>query len=101
MTQRPVRRQTSSPRAPRPNGEGTAAVAGTATCTAGGSAAKVNAVEDVVFVIPVFNEGSVIAEVVEGLLATGARVVCVNDGSRDSSAMEIDRSGAFLVDHPM
>jgi glycosyltransferase involved in cell wall biosynthesis len=61
----------------------------------------VGRVEDVVFVIPVFNEGAVIAGVVAGLLDLGARVVCVNDGSKDDSADEIVRSGAFLVDHPM
>lgn len=56
---------------------------------------------DVAFVVPVYNEASVIAEVIAGIKTVTPHVVCVNDGSRDASAAEIVRAGAYLVDHPI
>ena len=51
--------------------------------------------------IPVFNEGPVIASVVKDILQHCPHVVCVDDGSRDSSASEIVAAGAYLVSHPI
>lgn len=56
---------------------------------------------DVAFVVPVYNEASVIGDVIAEILKVTPYAVCVNDGSRDTSAAEIVRAGAFLVDHPI
>jgi glycosyltransferase involved in cell wall biosynthesis len=58
-------------------------------------------VEDVAFVVPVFNEERVIGSVVKGILVHCPNVVCVNDGSTDNSEREILDSGAYLVNHPI
>mgnify|MGYP001260774026 CR=1 FL=1 len=57
--------------------------------------------EDVWVVIPVYNEGQVIADVVEHVLETFPNVVCVDDGSGDDSADKIAGTGAHLVRHPI
>ena len=64
-------------------------------------AAGTSEFDDVWVIIPVYNEGSVIADVVEGLLPTFPHVVCVDDGSRDDSAERIFHTGAHLVSHPV
>ncbi|WP_210438365.1 glycosyltransferase family 2 protein [Nocardioides xinjiangensis] len=56
---------------------------------------------DVAFVVPVYNEASVIGDVIADILKVTPYAVCVNDGSRDGSAAEIVKAGAFLVDHPI
>ncbi|MGC9669950.1 glycosyltransferase family 2 protein [Planosporangium sp. 12N6] len=56
---------------------------------------------DVWVVIPVYNEEKVIADVVEKVLATFPNIVCVDDGSTDSSAAEILGTRAHLVRHPI
>ena len=58
-------------------------------------------VDDVAFVIPVYNEASVIGDVVAAVLEVTPHVVCVNDGSRDTSGAEIMKAGAYLVNHPI
>ncbi|GAA2013067.1 glycosyltransferase [Catenulispora yoronensis] len=57
--------------------------------------------DDVWIVIPVYNEGSVIGEVVENTRRTFPNIVCVDDGSRDDSAARIADTGAHLVRHPV
>lgn len=52
-------------------------------------------------VVPVYNEGQVIREVVQNALKTFPNIVCVDDGSRDNSADEVRQSGAHLVSHPV
>jgi glycosyltransferase involved in cell wall biosynthesis len=56
---------------------------------------------DVWLIVPVFNEGQVIGEVVRNARKTFANIVCVDDGSRDNSAAEIRSAGAHLVRHPV
>ena len=56
---------------------------------------------DVWLIVPVFNEGQVIAEVVRAARKTFPNIVCVDDGSRDNSAEEIKAGGAHLVKHPV
>lgn len=58
-------------------------------------------VRDVAFVVPVYNEASVIGDVIAQVKQVTPHVVCVNDGSRDASAAEILKAGAYLVDHPI
>lgn len=56
---------------------------------------------DVAFIIPVYNEAKVVRDVVERVLERFDTVVCVNDHSRDDSAREIERTGAYLINHPI
>jgi glycosyltransferase involved in cell wall biosynthesis len=57
--------------------------------------------DDVWVIIPVYNEGQVITDVVDGVLPTFPNVVCVDDGSRDDSIEKIFHTGAHLVSHPV
>lgn len=52
-------------------------------------------------VIPLYNEASVIADVIAGLLPHFTHVVCVDDGSSDGSARIAAEAGAHLVQHPI
>jgi polyprenyl-phospho-N-acetylgalactosaminyl synthase len=56
---------------------------------------------DVCVVIPVFNEASVVGDVVRELRETYPLVVCVDDGSSDESAQTVLAAGAVLVRHPI
>lgn len=56
---------------------------------------------DVWVVIPLYNEATVIAEVVEGLLLAFSNVVCIDDGSADGSGAIARAAGARLVTHPI
>lgn len=56
---------------------------------------------DTCVVIPVFNEEQVIADVITGVLAEFDHVVCVDDGSTDSSVAQILGTSARLVRHPV
>jgi glycosyltransferase involved in cell wall biosynthesis len=51
--------------------------------------------------MPVYNEASVVAEVIQELVNLGMVVIAVDDGSSDASAHEIDRAGALRVTHPI
>lgn len=52
-------------------------------------------------IVPVYNESAVIKSVVNGVLRHFDIVVCVNDGSTDSSSKEIAQTDAYLVEHPI
>ena len=52
-------------------------------------------------IIPLFNEGSVIFDVVQQARETFPNIVCVDDGSTDDSAENARRAGAHLVRHPI
>lgn len=52
-------------------------------------------------VIPLYNEATVIGEVVRGLLPVFPNVVCVDDGSRDGSGGLAAAAGACVVTHPI
>lgn len=51
--------------------------------------------------IPVYNEGQVVADVIRAVRKQFRYVVCVDDGSRDNSAAEIVAGGGMLVQHPI
>lgn len=51
-------------------------------------------------IIPLFNEGAVIGDVIRHVRTVFANVVCVDDGSSDHSADEALGAGAHLVPHP-
>ena len=52
-------------------------------------------------IVPAFNEEQVIGDVVAGLRSVFANVVCVDDGSRDTTADVALRAGANVVPHPV
>lgn len=56
---------------------------------------------DAVVVIPLFNEASIIGDVITGLLPSFAHVVCVDDGSTDGSGDVAAAAGARVVTHPV
>lgn len=55
--------------------------------------------DDAWVIIPVFNEATVIAQIVEDLRTAFPHIVCVDDGSTDGSARKIAATGAHLVRH--
>jgi glycosyltransferase involved in cell wall biosynthesis len=57
--------------------------------------------EDVWLVVPLYNEAAVIADVVGQARSVFPNIVCVDDGSRDSSADRAERAGAAVVRHPV
>ncbi|MBC7305978.1 MAG: glycosyltransferase family 2 protein [Dietzia sp.] len=52
-------------------------------------------------IVPCFNEGTVIEEVLASARETFPNIVAVDDGSADDSAAAIHRAGAHLVRHPV
>jgi len=57
--------------------------------------------DDTWVTIPVFNEATVLGQVVGELSGTFPNVVCVDDGSADGSSAQIASTGAHLVRHPV
>jgi glycosyltransferase involved in cell wall biosynthesis len=57
--------------------------------------------ERVAIIIPVYNEGTVIKEVVRSALKYFKHVICVDDGSRDNSIQEIAKTKAYRIMHPI
>jgi glycosyltransferase involved in cell wall biosynthesis len=55
--------------------------------------------DNVYIVVPVYNEAPVIRRVIDELHSKFTNVICVNDGSSDSSANEISETSATLVNH--
>lgn len=52
------------------------------------------------FVVPLFNEATVVGDVIRDLRERYPLVVCVDDGSRDGSASVAAEAGAVVVRHP-
>lgn len=52
------------------------------------------------FVVPLFNEGTVVGDVIRDLRTRYPLVVCVDDGSGDDSAQVARDAGAAVVRHP-
>lgn len=52
-------------------------------------------------VVPLYNEATVIADVVRGAREVFPNVVCVDDGSADDSARQAALAGAYVVAHPV
>ncbi|WP_314191285.1 glycosyltransferase family 2 protein [uncultured Arthrobacter sp.] len=51
--------------------------------------------------MPVYNEASVVGNVIRGLLPDFPNVVCVDDGSSDGSQSVASQAGAVVVQHPV
>nr|VDG62170.1 glycosyl transferase [Streptococcus thermophilus] len=56
---------------------------------------------DTWLIVPCYNEGPVISQVLANALQTFPNIVAVNDGSSDDSAAQIHAAGAHLVNHPV
>lgn len=56
---------------------------------------------DTWLIVPCYNEGTVIFDVLKNARETFPNIVGVNDGSADDSAAQIRAAGAHLVDHPV
>jgi len=57
--------------------------------------------QDVAIIVPVYNEGQVVAEVVNEVASIFPNIICINDGSADNSAEEVGKTPAVLIDHPI
>src|SRR6201988_1156306 len=57
--------------------------------------------QDVWIIIPAYNEGTVISDVVGDVRSVFDHVVCVDDGSADETADRALRAGAHVVRHPV
>lgn len=57
--------------------------------------------QDVWLIIPVFNEGQVVRDVVAGAKEEFSNIVCVDDASSDNSVAEALAGGAIVVEHPI
>ncbi|WP_225753642.1 glycosyltransferase family 2 protein [Actinotalea sp. Marseille-Q4924] len=66
-----------------------------------GPARAPEANRDAWLVVPLYNEATVIRDVVSQARATFPNVVCVDDGSGDRSAAEAAAAGAVVVSHPI
>lgn len=56
---------------------------------------------DVWLVIAAYNEGAVIAEVIQNTVRKFPNIVVVDDGSKDSTAQAAKNAGAKVVVHPI
>lgn len=56
---------------------------------------------DAWLVVPLFNEGPVVGDVIRDALGTFPKIVCVDDGSSDDSAETARKAGAVVVSHPI
>lgn len=57
--------------------------------------------DDAWLVIPLYNEAEVIGDVLSEARRYFPHIVCIDDGSRDESAMIAARAGAIVVQHPV
>lgn len=58
-------------------------------------------INNAAIIIPMYNEGEVIRGVVTRALEHFKFVVCVNDGSKDNTALEVLTTKAYLIEHPI
>ena len=56
---------------------------------------------DTAIIIPAYNEGSSIKDVIEKIPKSFSTIVCVDDGSRDDTSRQVSMTRAQLVTHPI
>lgn len=56
---------------------------------------------DTCLVVPLFNEGTVVGDVIADALTVFPRIVAIDDGSSDDSAAIARRAGALVIQHPL
>lgn len=57
--------------------------------------------EDVAIIIPAYNEGTAIAETINSIPKKFKHIICIDDGSKDDTAAQIQSTRAQLVRHPI
>lgn len=57
--------------------------------------------QNVAIIIPAYNEGGAIARTVAGIPSSFPNIICVDDGSSDDTARQINSTRAILVKHPI
>lgn len=58
-------------------------------------------ITDTWLIVPLYNEATVVGDVIVNARKEFAKVVCVNDGSTDDSGKVAREAGAVVVDHPI
>lgn len=58
-------------------------------------------IQDALVIMPAFNEGQGIAEVVRHTRQRFPQLVVIDDGSRDDTALRASEAGAFVIQHPV
>lgn len=56
---------------------------------------------DTWLIVPLYNEGTVIGDVIREARRTFPNVICVDDGSKDSSVNAAHQAGAIVLRHPV
>ncbi|NLA28311.1 MAG: glycosyltransferase family 2 protein [Propionibacterium sp.] len=56
---------------------------------------------DTWLVVPLYNEGTVVGDVIRHARKTFSKIVCVDDGSADNSGEVAAQAGAVVVTHPV
>lgn len=72
---------------------------GNASASTGSDLAAQRASQEVALVIPIYNEGPVITEVLREAKKTFPHLICVDDGSSDDSAALAREAGATVLTH--
>ncbi|MGX1695910.1 glycosyltransferase family 2 protein [Microbacterium keratanolyticum] len=57
--------------------------------------------DDTWLIIPLYNEATVVQDVIRGALQVFPNIVCVDDGSHDASVAEALAGGAVVLRHPI
>lgn len=57
--------------------------------------------DDTWLVVPLYNEGSVISQVLTEARHTFPHIICIDDGSKDNSAELAHQAGAVVLRHPI
>ena len=73
----------------------------TSNVTQAGAPNSVPQVTDAWLVIPLYNEATVVREVISQARETFPYIVVVDDGSKDDSARQAAAAGAIVVRHPV
>lgn len=60
-----------------------------------------NTILDTWLVVPLYNEGAVVGDVIREARQVFPQIICVDDGSRDDSAQQALDAGAIVVPHPI
>lgn len=60
-----------------------------------------NPIHDTWLVVPLYNEGAVVGDVIREARRVFPHIICVDDGSRDDSAQQALEAGAIVIPHPI
>lgn len=61
----------------------------------------INFRDTVAVIIPAYNEGEVVGDVLNGVVGRYRYTICVNDGSSDDTSYWVLKTKAILVEHPI